>query len=78
MNYRLANELFAAMLDSRMTYTCVYSAQANNLEDSQAAKLELICRKLDLRPGMRLLDIGCGWGSLMRFAAEKLRRAASD
>jgi cyclopropane-fatty-acyl-phospholipid synthase len=57
------------MLDSRMTYTCGYWAKATNLEDAQAAKLDLICRKLGLRPGMRLLDIGCGWGSLMKFAA---------
>lgn len=68
-HYDLGNELFAAMLDSRMTYTCGYWAHATNLEDAQAAKLDLVCRKLGLRPGMRLLDIGCGWGSLMKYAA---------
>lgn len=68
-HYDLGNDFFAAMLDSRMTYTCGYWARATNLEDAQAAKLDLVCRKLGLRPGMRLLDIGCGWGSLMKFAA---------
>jgi cyclopropane-fatty-acyl-phospholipid synthase len=69
-HYDLGNDFFAAMLDSRMTYTCGYwAARATNLEDAQAAKLDLVCRKLGLGPGMRLLDIGCGWGSLMKFAA---------
>jgi cyclopropane-fatty-acyl-phospholipid synthase len=68
-HYDLGNDFFAAMLDSRMTYTCGYWARATNLEGAQAAKLDLVCRKLGLRPGMRLLDIGCGWGSLMKFAA---------
>lgn len=70
VHYDLGNDFFATMLDSRMTYTCSYWAEAPNLEDAQAAKLDLICRKLGLQPGMRLLDIGCGWGSLMKFAAE--------
>jgi cyclopropane-fatty-acyl-phospholipid synthase len=70
-HYDLGNDFFAAMLDSRMTYTCGYWAGAANLEDAQAAKLDLICRKLGLRPGMHLLDIGCGWGSLMKFAARR-------
>lgn len=69
-HYDLGNDFFAAMLDSRMTYTCGYWARATNLEDAQVAKLDLVCRKLGLCPGMRLLDIGCGWGSLMKFAAQ--------
>ena len=69
-HYDLGNEFYGAMLDSRMTYTCGYWKGADNLEDAQIAKLDLICRKLQLEPGMRLLDIGCGWGSLMAYAAE--------
>ncbi|MBA8878859.1 cyclopropane fatty acyl phospholipid synthase [Phyllobacterium myrsinacearum] len=69
-HYDVGNDLFSEMLDSRMTYSCGYWNVANNLEDAQAAKLDLVCRKLGLQPGMRLLDIGCGWGSLMQFAAE--------
>jgi len=70
VHYDTGNEFFTAMLDSRMTYTCGYWAEASNLEEAQFAKLDLICRKLGLQPGMRMLDIGCGWGSLMQFAAE--------
>lgn len=69
-HYDLGNEFYGAMLDSRMTYTCGYWKDASNLDEAQVAKLDLICRKLDLQPGMRLLDIGCGWGSLMAYAAE--------
>jgi len=58
------------MLDSRMTYSCGYWKNASTLEEAQAAKLDLICKKLQLKPGMTLLDIGCGWGSLMKYAAE--------
>ncbi|HBN8358490.1 TPA: cyclopropane fatty acyl phospholipid synthase [Pseudomonas aeruginosa] len=70
-HYDLSNELYRAMLDSRMTYSCGYWATATTLEQAQEAKLELICRKLQLQPGMRLLDIGCGWGSLMAYAAQQ-------
>ncbi len=71
-HYDLGNPLFEAMLDSRMAYSCGYwSGGATDLESAQEAKLDLVCRKLGLRPGMRLLDIGCGWGSLMRHAAER-------
>lgn len=70
-HYDLGNDFFTAMLDQRLTYTCGYWADARSLEEAQAAKLELVCRKLGLQPGMRLLDIGCGWGSLMKFAAEQ-------
>ena len=70
-HYDLGNDFFAAVLDSQMAYTCGYWPSARTLEEAQLAKLELVCAKLGLRPGMRLLDIGCGWGSLMRHAAQQ-------
>ncbi len=71
-HYDIGNAFYEAMLDKRMTYTCGYWAGgATTLEEAQEAKLDMICRKLGLKPGMRLLDIGCGWGSLMGFAAER-------
>jgi cyclopropane-fatty-acyl-phospholipid synthase len=70
VHYDLGNDFYAAMLDSRMTYTCGYWATATDLEQAQRDKLDLICRKLQLQPGMRVLDIGCGWGSFMAYAAE--------
>ncbi|MGB7160509.1 MAG: cyclopropane fatty acyl phospholipid synthase [Tepidisphaeraceae bacterium] len=70
-HYDLGNDLFAAMLDPTMTYTCGYWKDAITLEAAQVAKLDLVCRKLGLTPGQRLLDIGCGWGSFLRFAAER-------
>jgi len=69
-HYDLGNELFQDMLDSRMIYSCAYWKDANTLDDAQLAKLHLICEKLHLKPGMKLLDIGCGWGSLAKYAAE--------
>jgi cyclopropane-fatty-acyl-phospholipid synthase len=69
-HYDLDNDLFDRMLDDTMSYSCGYWAQANTLEQAQQDKLALICAKLQLQPGMRLLDIGCGWGSLMRYACE--------
>lgn len=69
-HYDKGNDLYQAMLDSRMTYTCGYWDQADNLEAAQAAKLDLVCQKMKLEKGMRVLDIGCGWGSFMRYAAE--------
>ena len=70
-HYDLGNDLYQAMLDSRLTYSCGYWHDADDLEAAQEAKLNLICQKLQLQPGMTLLDIGCGWGSLMKYAAEK-------
>lgn len=70
-HYDVGNDFYEAMLDPRLTYTCGYWKEATALAEAQEAKLDLICRKLRLEPGMRLLDIGCGWGSLMAFAAER-------
>jgi cyclopropane-fatty-acyl-phospholipid synthase len=70
-HYDTGNDLFEHMLDSRLTYSCGYWKEAGDLEAAQEAKLDLVCRKLRLRQGMRLLDIGCGWGSLLKFAASR-------
>ncbi|MEW8289102.1 MAG: cyclopropane fatty acyl phospholipid synthase [Candidatus Thiodiazotropha endolucinida] len=69
-HYDIGNDIFEAMLDTSMTYSCGYWESADNLELAQQSKLELICRKLQLQPGERLLEIGCGWGSLMQYATE--------
>ena len=69
-HYSLSNQFFSLFLDERMVYTCAYFAdEAQSLADAQLAKLDLVCRKLRLRPGERLLDIGCGWGGLVMHAA---------
>lgn len=70
-HYDLGNDLFKMMLDKRMIYSCGYWREADNLDQAQEHKLDLICRKLGLQPGMRVLDIGCGWGGAARFAAER-------
>ncbi|OPL11354.1 MAG: cyclopropane-fatty-acyl-phospholipid synthase [delta proteobacterium MLS_D] len=70
-HYDLGNELFFSFLDSRNQYSCGYFENTDDLEEAQEKKLELICRKLDLQPDDRLLDIGCGWGGLARYAAEQ-------
>ena len=70
-HYDLGNRLFRHMLDKRMIYSCAFWDHASTLDEAQENKLELICRKIDLKPGMRVLDIGCGWGGFARWAAEK-------
>ena len=70
-HYDLGNDLFQNMLDNRMIYSCAYWKDADNLYKAQEDKLELICRKINLRPGMRVLDIGCGWGAFGKYAAQK-------
>jgi cyclopropane-fatty-acyl-phospholipid synthase len=69
-HYDLGNELYQYMLDHRMVYTCGRWEHATNLDEAQEAKLDFVCRRLGLQPGMTLLDIGCGWGSLAKFAAQ--------
>lgn len=70
-HYDLGNDLFQNMLDKQMNYSCAYWKNAGNLDEAQEDKLELICRKIYLKPAMRVLDIGCGWGSFCKYAAEK-------
>jgi cyclopropane-fatty-acyl-phospholipid synthase len=69
-HYDVGNNLYEAMLDKEMVYTCGYWQQATDLDQAQAAKLDLVCRKIGLEPGMDVLDLGCGWGSFARYAAE--------
>ena len=70
-HYDIGNYLYQLMLDKRMIYSCGYWATASTLDQAQEAKLDLVCRKLDLQPGMRVLDIGCGWGGTAKFTAER-------
>jgi cyclopropane-fatty-acyl-phospholipid synthase len=69
--YDGAIDLFQATLDPRMVYSCAYWPKAKDLAEAQEHKLDLACRKLGLQPGMRVLDVGCGWGSFVGYAAEK-------
>ena len=69
-HYDIGNDVFEAMLDRSMTYSCGYWLYADSLEQAQHDKLDMICRKLDLQPGEHLLEIGCGWGGLARHAAK--------
>ncbi|MFA6969409.1 MAG: cyclopropane fatty acyl phospholipid synthase, partial [Candidatus Paceibacterota bacterium] len=71
VHYDLGNDLYTAMLGTRMVYTCGYWSGAKTLGDAQEAKLDLVCKKIGLKKGDRVLDIGCGWGSFAKFAAEK-------
>lgn len=72
-HYDIGNDLYQNMLDKRMIYSCGYWKNAKNLNEAQEAKLDLICRKVGLKPGMKILDIGCGWGGFAKYAAEKYR-----
>ena len=70
-HYDLGNDLYEAMLDKRMVYTCGYWRDARTLDEAQEAKLDLVCRKIGLKSGDRVLDIGCGWGGFAKDAAKK-------
>jgi cyclopropane-fatty-acyl-phospholipid synthase len=69
-HYDIGNDLYCRMLGETMVYSCGYWKEADMLDAAQEAKLDLVCRKLQLAPGQRVLDIGCGWGTAARFAAE--------
>ncbi len=70
-HYDIGNEFYSRMLDKRLMYSCAYWDKASNLDEAQEAKLDLICRKLDIQPGMKILDIGCGWGGAARYVAKR-------
>jgi len=70
-HYDLGNDLYRIMLGQRLVYSCAYWRTASDLDAAQVAKLDLVCRKLQLTPGQRVLDIGCGWGEALKFAAER-------
>jgi cyclopropane-fatty-acyl-phospholipid synthase len=70
-HYDLGNDLYRAMLDTRLNYTSAYWKDAENLDQAQEAKLDLVCKKINLKPGMTVLELGCGWGSFAKYAAEK-------
>lgn len=69
-HYNMDNDLFEAMLGKSMNYSCAYWYNASSLDEAQTAKMDLICKKLQLKKGMKVLDIGCGWGGLDRYMAE--------
>ena len=69
-HYQLGNDLFEQMLDSTMAYSCGYWKDAKTLEEAQIAKYDLIAQKLHMRPGMSVLDIGCGWGGFAKYIAQ--------
>ncbi|WP_299703285.1 cyclopropane fatty acyl phospholipid synthase [uncultured Pontibacter sp.] len=70
-HYDIGNGLYQRMLDKRLVYSCAYWKDATTLDQAQKHKLDLVCRKLRLRPRQRVLDIGCGWGSFAKYAAER-------
>jgi len=69
-HYDIGNDLYECMLDKRMIYSCAFWKNVESLDQAQEAKLDMVCRKLELKPGMRVLDIGCGWGGMAEFAAQ--------
>jgi cyclopropane-fatty-acyl-phospholipid synthase len=70
-HYNKGNDLYGAMLDKRMVYTCGYWRDASDLDAAQREKLDLVCRKIGLEKGDKVLDIGCGWGSFAKYAAKE-------
>jgi cyclopropane-fatty-acyl-phospholipid synthase len=70
-HYDIGNDLYQRMLDSRMIYSCGYWENANTLDEAQRAKLDLVFHKLSLQPGQRVLDVGCGWGGALEYAARE-------
>lgn len=70
-HYDIGNDLYSNMLDKRMVYTCAFWKNASTLDEAQESKLELVCQKIGLKPGDKVLDIGSGWGSFAKYAAEK-------
>ena len=71
-HYDVSNRFYEMVLGPSMAYTCaVFPTAGTTLEDAQAEKFDLVCRKLDLKPGQRLLDVGCGWGTMVRHAARE-------
>ena len=70
LHYDIDHRIYAATLDSRLIYSCAHWQYADDLETAQLHKLQRICLKLELEPGMRLLDVGCGWGALAAYAAQ--------
>ncbi|MEX2599253.1 MAG: cyclopropane fatty acyl phospholipid synthase [Dehalococcoidia bacterium] len=70
-HYNLGNDLFECTFDKRLTGSCGYWNDARDLDEAQDAKLDLICRKVGLKPGQSVFDVGCGWGAFMGFAAER-------
>lgn len=75
-HYDIGNDLYEKMLGPTMAYTCGYWEGANNLDEAQEAKFEMLCRKMRLKEGMKILDIGCGWGTLLKYAVEKYKVSA--
>lgn len=71
LHYDLSNDFYEKMLDKQMQYTCGYWKNAKDLDEAQEHKLDLVCRKLQLKPGEKVLELGCGWGGFSKYAAEK-------